>query len=175
MLENVRFGNWHTQEICGFAICVLTIVTCVFAICGHAHRINLRLCDSRISPRICGFAMGRLKYKSACPPLAILKKKQKFTLIFFRTVQSQIFLFQPSAHRHLRKWNIHLVGLSFNDHALSPRIWGGGPLMRRSMGRGRTTMSILTRRCNQRRMTDHESKDKARIFWKMTEFNDLIQ
>jgi hypothetical protein len=35
-----------------------------FTICGLAHLRNLRICNSGISPRICGFAF-------ACPPLVI--------------------------------------------------------------------------------------------------------
>ncbi len=36
-------------EFCGFAICG-------FAICVLAHFRNSRICDSGMSPRICGFA-----------------------------------------------------------------------------------------------------------------------
>jgi hypothetical protein len=51
-----------SEEICGFAICGLIMKICGFAICGQAHIRKLRICDSGMSPRICGhssFQMNR--------------------------------------------------------------------------------------------------------------------
>ncbi len=47
----------YFEEICGFTVCWLIEKNCGFAICGPAHLRNLRVCDSRMCPRIFGFAI----------------------------------------------------------------------------------------------------------------------
>jgi hypothetical protein len=82
---DLRFADWHTSDICGFAIveCAQEFLNlrlgdwdtkkiCGFAICGLAHLRHLQICDCRMCPGIFGFAIYGLTKKFACPPLYIV-------------------------------------------------------------------------------------------------------
>jgi hypothetical protein len=56
-----KFADRNTIELCEFALCGLSIKNYGF---GLAHLRNLRICDSGMSSRICGFADFK---KCACP------------------------------------------------------------------------------------------------------------
>ncbi len=63
----------HTLEICGYAL-------------------------AEEAQEFVGFAIGKLKIKFTCPPLAILEKKQKFTTDFsLKQCSHKVFILTISA------------------------------------------------------------------------------
>jgi hypothetical protein len=47
---DLRFADWDTKDVYGFAICGYSLQICGFAICGLAHLRNLLIFDCGMSP-----------------------------------------------------------------------------------------------------------------------------
>jgi hypothetical protein len=81
-------------------ICRLFIKICRIVLCGLAHIRNLPIFDSRLSPKICGFAFGGLKNMFSGPP-------QKNILWIIEEKQACMYI-QKSAHIYaspqLKSW-----------------------------------------------------------------------
>ncbi len=67
-LANFRLPDWNTNEICGYVIWWLIFKKCIFVKYGLGHPKNLRICDSWMRSRTCGFAGYRLKIKHNSNP-----------------------------------------------------------------------------------------------------------
>jgi hypothetical protein len=75
-----------------------------FAICGLAYLRNFRICDSEMSPWICGFADFK---KFACPPL--LKSQMLFYLFHLGITNKNLKLFFGPRDWPDRTDSIHLA------------------------------------------------------------------
>jgi hypothetical protein len=86
----VCVADWHTKEICGFVICgTIKIADLLFA--GWAHPRNLRICNSGMSLRTCGFAIFQTLNKICMPTISKSKVKAKLIRIKKNLYEKEFF------------------------------------------------------------------------------------
>jgi hypothetical protein len=81
-----------------------------------AHLRNLSICDSAMSPRICGFSIFGLRKKCACTPLPICElKNHKLNILSFQWNQQKRIGVLGAKERWA--WNMAKITLFINETA----------------------------------------------------------
>ncbi len=83
---DLRFADRDTKEIFGFAIC------------GLAHLRNLRICDSGMSPRVCGFAICGLNKKNLRAPFGYMMIHRSSSQFALRNPLKDLANIPPSSY-----------------------------------------------------------------------------